>query len=270
MEYMYERRGEARLPSHRGRGRGGRGRGSTRDRSPGQLRDMNCVRRRLDGRLEDLGSTFGSISEVMKREMETVVGNTPRDIQGPMKEGMRVMVKAVEEAMEKIVERDRREVGELKERERKRQLLLEKLEEKVMVLEKKAEVGSAQLEDRMKYLEERLDGGMEKVKVIREQVELVKGDMEMVSEVTQGIKVGESVKEMEEKVRGVSCTLKVVNMDLGQETGNKALIVRRVLEKVRRGVRHEEAGQLNRVLRRTRVVLLGNRTEGRKVGEMAI
>ena len=83
MEYMQEREWEARLPNHRGRGRGGRGRGSMRDRSPGQLRDMRSVRRRLDG--ADLGAIFGSISEVMKREMETLVGNTPRDIQGTMK-----------------------------------------------------------------------------------------------------------------------------------------------------------------------------------------
>ena len=206
-----------------------------RDRSPGQLREIRGVRRRLEG--AGLGPIFGSIIEVMKREMETVVGNTPRDIQATMKEGMSLMVKAVEEAMEKITERDRREGGEMKERERKIQEHLEKLEEKVMVLERKEEVSSTQLEDRVKLMEEKLEGGMEKVKVIVEQVEEVKGEVEMVSGIALEIKVGESVKEMEEKVRVASCTLKIVNMDLGQETGNKALMVRKVLEEVRRRVR---------------------------------
>jgi uncharacterized protein YoxC len=158
----------------------------------------------------------------------------------------------------------------MKERERKMQEHLEKLEEKVMVLEKKAEEGTPKLEDRVKRLEEKLEGGMEKLNVIQEQVEVVKGNVDLVSGVALGIKVGQSVKEMEEKVRKASCALKVVNMDLGQDTGNKALIVRKVLWEVRRRVRQEEAGHVDRVLRRTRVVVLGRRTEGRKVGERTI
>jgi hypothetical protein len=187
-----------------------------------------------------------------------------------MKEGMGVLVKAVEDVMEKIIEKDGRERGERNERERKIQEQVEKLEEKIMVLEKKAELGSTELEDRVKLLEEKLEGGMEKVKGVAEQVEEVKGDVELVSGIALGIKVEKSVKEMEVKVREVSCALKVVNMDLGQETGNKALIVRRILGEVRRRVRQEEASQVDRVLRRIRVVILGRRTEGRKVGERTI
>ena len=252
------------MASHRGRGRGGRGRGSTRDKSPGQLREMRDVRRRLDG--ADMGAIFGSISEVMRREMETVVGNAPRDIQATMKAGLCVVIKSVEEAMWNITERDRREGGEMKERDRRMQEQIGKLEEKVLKLEKEAEVGSTQIGERVKLLEE----GMEKEKGIGEQMEEVKEHVELVSGFTLGFKVAESVKQMEEKVREASWALKVVNMDLDLETENKRLIVRKVLGEVRRKVRQEDAGQVDRVLRRTRVVVLGRKTEGRKVGDRTI
>jgi len=253
---------------HRGRGIGEKGRGTNRDRSPEQLREIRGVRRRLAG--DDLGSIFGSLSEVMKREMETVVGNAPRDIQATMKAGMNIMVKAVEEAMGKITERNWREGEQMKERERRLQEQMGKLEEKVLVLEKEAEVCSTQLEEKVKRVEEKLIEGMEKVRGIEEKMEEVEGHVELVSDVTLGLKVAESVKQMEEKVREASLALKVVNMDLGLETENKAIIVRKVLGEVRRKVRQEDAGQVDRVLRRTRVVVLGKRTEGRKVGERTI
>ena len=101
MASIEERDQEAFTVNHRGRGRGGgRGRGVMRDRSPGQMREIRATRRRLDD--IDLGEIFGSISNVMKREMETVVCISPRPIQATMKEGMSVMVKAVEEAMNRI------------------------------------------------------------------------------------------------------------------------------------------------------------------------
>ena len=256
--------------NHRGRGRGGKEKESMQIRSPGQLSEIEGIRKRLDGEEEDLGTILGTINNVMKREMESVVGNTPMDMQAVMKEGMMIMNKAVQGIMEKITERDKREEEKRKEREGKLQEQIEKLEGKIKVLEEKVYVGSSVLEDSVKLMEEKLEGGMTKLNGIEEQVEDVKGGVEKLSEVALGIKVGESVREMEEKVKETRCALKLVNMDIGQETGNKALIVRKILEEVRRKVRQEEAGQVNRVLRRTRVVILGKGTEGRKVGERKI
>ncbi len=279
MERIQERETEGRILNQRGRGRGGRGRGTTRDRSPGQQREIRGIQRRLDG--GDLGSIFGSISKVMNREMEAVVGNTPRDIKAAMKEGMSLVVKAVEDAMIMIAEKVGREGEERKERERMMQEQLDKLEEKVMGLEKKAEVGQVQIENRVKLseekaeagrtqienrvkrLEERQGGGQEKVKNIEEQMGLVKEKVRSVTEMALRIQVSESVKDMEERVSEARCGVKVVNMDLGQVTDNKALIVRKVLEEVRKRVKQEEAGQVNSVLRRTRVVLLAG---GQRVG----
>ena len=288
MDSLWARERVGRPAIHRGRGRGGRGKGPMRDRSPGQLREVSRIRRKLDGEGDDLGTNLGSIRTVIKKGMEVVVGNVPREMQAGMKKEIGVMVKTVEEVMDKISEKDRRERMERKEMERMMEEKLVQLEGKLRALEEKAEVSSTKLENRVKLLEEKLEGGMEKVKGIEELVEGVKGDVvgiskgvgeqieevkehvELVSGFTLNLKIAESVKQMEEKVKEAGRALKVVNMDIGLETENKALIVRKVLWEVRRKVRQEDAGQVDRVLRRTRVVVLGRRTEGRKVGERTI
>ena len=84
-----------------GRGRG-RGEGAVVGRSPGQLQGIRSARRRLNE--EDLGDIFNNISSVMRKEIESVVGNTPKDFQEGMKDGMEVMAKAVEELMNRITE----------------------------------------------------------------------------------------------------------------------------------------------------------------------
>jgi len=60
------------------------------------------------------------------------------------------------------------------------------------------------------------------------------------------------------------------NLNIGQETDDKVLIVRKALGEVRKAAKRGEEGQLDRVLRRTRVKVLGKRTEGRGVGGVTI
>ena len=67
----------------------------------------------------DLGNIFGSISMVMRREMDAVVGKAPRLMQESMKEGMDVLVRAVEETMSRISEREQGEGRETNEKERR-------------------------------------------------------------------------------------------------------------------------------------------------------
>jgi hypothetical protein len=256
--------GEGNVVSHRVE----KGKGAIRDRSPGQVREIRGIRRRLDE--FDLGEIFSSISEVMRSEMDSVVGKAPRAIQSTMKEGMGVLVKAVEETMCRISEKGVQEERERKEKDRRTEERMEKLEANLLEMGKKSRVGLSQMEDRVKDLEKRLEGGLEKAKEIEDQVGSVREDVEMVSSLTLGIKVGESVKEMEGKLREAMCALKVVNMDIGQETSNKAFIVRKVLGEVRRQARVEKAEQVDRVLRRTRVIVLGRKTESRKMGDRTL
>jgi len=56
---------------------------------------------------------------VMRREMDAVVGKAPRLMQESMKEGMDVLVRAVEETINRISEREKSEERETKEKERR-------------------------------------------------------------------------------------------------------------------------------------------------------
>jgi len=275
----------------------GRGEGPVVGRSPCQLQGIRSARRRLHE--EDLGDIFNNISIVMRKEIESVVGNTPKELQEGMKIGMEVMAKAVEEVMSRIAEKDRRECMERKEKERRAEENMARIEEKVQRMEKrteeilaKAEKGVQELEkktemglSKVNEMEARLDRNVEEVqgkvmevegKAVEDKVEMedrvksVSDVVDMVVELAVKSRVRESVKEMEGMVRTAMCGVKVCNINVGQDTEDKALIVRRVLGEVRKAVRCEEKGQLEQVLRRTRVVLLGRRTEGRREGGQTI
>jgi len=71
----------------------------------------------------------------------------------------------------------------------------------------------------------------------------------------------DSIQEMEGKVREAMRGVKVANINIGQDTEDKAAIVRKALAEVRRYARREDAGQLDWILKRTRVVVLGRRTQ---------
>jgi len=81
--------------------------GQRGDRSRQQEQDVRGIRRSLEE--TDFGNIFVSISQVMRSEMEAVVGRAPRVMKEPMKEGMDVLVRAVEETMLRISEREKRE-----------------------------------------------------------------------------------------------------------------------------------------------------------------
>jgi len=280
------------------------GKGQRVDRSPKQEQDVRGIRRSVEE--TDLGNIFGSISKVMRREMEAVVGRTPRLMQEPMKEGMDVLVRAVEETMQSISEREKEEGRERREKERRREDHLDRIEERlqrlesmsvavVAEIEKKAEVGLAEVKDKIKEVEGRIVGAVQvesRVKELEEKAaeekaaeekaaeEKAAEEMEKVEEKEQPgaavegmlmdqigkMRMKESVKEMEGKVRAAMCGVKVGNFNIGLVTEDKALIVRKVLGEVKKAVRNEEAGKLDSVLKGTRVVVLGKRTEERREG----
>jgi len=134
---------------------------------------------------------------------------------------------------------------------------------------------------KMKEVEERLNGELEKVQekvqdmeeraqeekvVIEEKVKSVTANVDMALDEAVRCRLKESVVDMEGKMRVAMCGVKVGNLNIGQETDNKALIVRKVLGEVRKAAKREEAGKLDKVLRRTRVVVLGKRTQVRMEG----
>jgi len=266
-------------------------------RSPCQLQGIRSVRRKLNE--EELGDIFNNISSVMRNEIESVVGNTPKEMQKVMKDGLEVMAKTVEEVMNRIVVKDRRECSERNAKEKRADECLARIEEKVQRMEKRAEVALARAEKgvqelekkaevdmaKVKEMEERIEERLEKVQgkvtdveekakedkgTLEDKVKSVSDVVDMVVDTAFKSSVRESMKEMEGKVRTAMCGVKVGNFNIGQETDDKAFIVRKVLGEVRKAACREEEGQLEKVLRRTRVVVLGNRTEGRREGEQTI
>ena len=271
----------------------GRGDGAVLGRSPGQVLGIRSVRRRLNE--DDLGDIFSNISSVMRKEIGSVVGNTPKEMQQVMKNGMEVVAKAVEEVMSMVNEKDRRDCSERKEKEKRMEEYMARMEEKFQSMEKRAEVALAKAEKGVQELEKKAEAGLSKVKEVEdrldERVEKVQGkvkDLEekameervkmedkvksvsevvdMVADTAVRSNVRELVKDMEGKVRAAMCGVKVSNINIGQVTENKALIVRKALDEVRKAAKREEEDQLDKVLRRTRVVVLGKRTEGRREG----
>jgi len=77
-------------------------------------------------------------------------------------------------------------------------------------------------------------------------------------------RIKESVKEMEVKVAESQRAVKLLNVDIGRETGDRREIVRKTIDILRSGVRMEDVGWLDRVMKRTRIVLLGKGTVRRE------
>jgi hypothetical protein len=212
-----------------------------------------------------------------------------------MKDGLEVMVRAVEEMMTRITELERKDCSERKMKERRAEECMTRIEEKVQKMEERAEMALAKAEkgvqelekkaevgwSKVKELEERINGGLvkveekvkdmeEKAKVEKEKIEdkvqSVSEDVDTALEEALRCRMKESVQDMEGKGRAAMCGVKVGNLNIGQVTDNKALIVRKVLGEVRKAAKREEAGQLDKILRRTRVVVLGKKTEVRQDG----
>jgi DNA repair exonuclease SbcCD ATPase subunit len=177
----------------------------------------------------------------------------------------------------------------MKEKERRREDHLARIEERlqrlekrseagVAEMEKKAEVGLTEVKDKIKEVERRIEGAVQVESRVKELEDKVAEEKEKVEDKEQPgaavvdlvinqigkMRMKDSVKEMEGKVREAMCGVKVGNFNIGKETDDKVVIVRKVLEEVRKAGNKEEAGKLDRVLKRTRVVVLGKRTVKKK------
>ncbi|MFN9944228.1 MAG: hypothetical protein ACK56I_32635, partial [bacterium] len=111
--------------------------------------------------------------------------------------------------------------------------------------------------------QERSSRAFEEVEV-NERIEKVKEEVKSLSRVAEHWKEEESIKkikqseaEMENKVRCSNCQLKLLDLDFGYATDDKKEMVRQVVSMLRNDVAPSEKSRLDRILRRTRIVLLG-------------
>jgi hypothetical protein len=73
-------------------------------------------------------------------------------------------------------------------------------------------------------------------------------------------RVKASEKKMEDKVKAASCSLKILDMDFGEITEDRTRMVRTVITRMKEDVFPEDRTGYERIMRRTRIVILGKRT----------
>lgn len=169
----------------------------------------------------DLGEAFSAIDEGLRKKMEEVTSKAPEEVRGHLKEALAAVAEAVSGMMNSISDGVRQE-----------RLDRETLEDRT--------------EDKLRKLEEE----------VKEQGVI----LDSLTEVRIKSRVKESVKEMESKVSEAECAVKILDIDIGRETGDKREIVRKTIDQLRSYVREDSVSWLDRILKRTRIIILGRGT----------
>jgi len=163
----------------------------------------------------------------------------------------------VEDNVKKVRTEMCMENGERRSVELVMQERIDEVEEKVQ--EVKDEVGKEKCvrRDAEKMTQDRLAD-------VEDMVQEIRAEVGKLTVLRNKARLEESVKEMEKKVKSAECKVKVGNVNIGLETDCKATIVKRVLGEVRNKAKMEDLAELNRVLKRTRLVVLSRKSERRQ------
>jgi hypothetical protein len=205
------------------------------ERSPGQGVER-VARRRVDE--FEIGERFGKISDKMREEVEKIIqglegireGNV-EGLKNLVRDGLKVMVEAVEGTMNEVgdaVASDRKEREEIKKETGER---LRKMEE----MAKNTEIKVNQ--DRKMREEER---------------------------------TRRSERDLEDKIRLANKQIKLLDINFGKETNNRKEIIDRTLEYMREDVVLGERKRYDILIRRTRIIILGRETVKRTRGKDTI
>jgi len=173
----------------------------------------------------DMGEVFHKIDEVMRLRVEEVIQKSPIEVRDCLREGLGVLTKSVEEVMSTISDGIKQERIDREVTEYRMEARVEKLEAKVKELDNATD---SLTNNRIK------------------------------------LRVRDSIRETEQKVREAQRALKLLDMDIGKETSDKREIVRVTMENMRNQVREQDTRWCNVVLRRTRVIILGKGTVRRE------
>jgi len=148
-------------------------------------------------------------------------------------------------------------------------------------IEKRRQVRQAELEDKVQDVRTEVDKecsgrrdsekrSKEKLAEVEDNIQELRSEVEKLKEIRNKIRIKESVKETEDKVKMAMCKVKVANFNIRRQTDSKATVVREVLGEVRMRTKAEEIGCVNKILKRTRVVVLGKGTEKRQDRERTV
>jgi hypothetical protein len=128
--------------------------------------------------------------------------------------------------------------------------------DKVALERTKREAGEMNVEDKIGKLEEEVKG-----------IKNVNSDV--VKETIKD-KIRASEKDMETKVRNAMCNLKIQDFDFRAEMHDRMTMVRKVARELREDVHPDNRRQFNNIMRRTRIQILGRKTEARKLRDRTI
>jgi hypothetical protein len=169
----------------------------------------------------EMGEVFDKIIAKMNVGIEDVVSAAPDGFRKDLRAGLEVLVEGIKGVMNGISD------GIAGER-----------------LAREAE--EIRTEDKMEKM-------MEEIKVIKRTSGNIAEDR-----IEQRVK--DSEKEMEDKVRSAGCGLKIMDFDFEEQTEDRARMVRKVLRTLKEDTFPEDRIGYERIMRRTRVVILGRRT----------
>jgi len=110
---------------------------------------------------------------------------------------------------------------------------------------------------------ERLDRIEERLKDSEDRLEGMRQDRER-------RRKKESVREMEDKIRHSNRQTKVLDMDMGGRLRDRREIVDKVLRNIKEGAKVADRMEIDKVLKNTRVIVLGKETETRTVNQKTI
>jgi hypothetical protein len=179
----------------------------------------------------DLGKAFEEISTKLSEGAKTLIDRAPESYKKELSAGLDLLLGGMRDIMSSV-------------------------SDKVSLERVKREAGEMDVEDKIGKLAEEVKG----IKNVNTDV---------VKETIKD-KIRASEKEMEAKVRGAMCNLKIQDFDFGCDMQDRMSMVKRVARDLREDIHPDNRRQFDRILKRTRIQILGRKTEARKVRDRTI
>jgi hypothetical protein len=173
----------------------------------------------------DLGEIFDEVNKYWEQGARDLIEKVPEGYRQELKSGMEIFLEGMKKVMDGV-------------------------SDKVTMERRKREAGEMNVDDKLGKLED-------KIKDIQR-----KSDNVMTDNIQDKVKA--SAKEMEGKLKGAMKTLKLTDVDFGEVTQDRAKMVRTVTNRLRNDIHPEDRQHFDRILRRTRIQILGRGTEQRR------
>jgi hypothetical protein len=172
-----------------------------------------------------LGDIFSRIEDKAEADMASFIKHLPEEVREPVRQGMSILLEGIKSVMSGVSDA----------------------------------VASEGYERRLSDTEM-----VSQIEELRQEVKEVKRAADNWAGEESLAKVKASEKEMERKVSAACSHLKYLDIDIGYATDDKKDMVRQVVNVLRGDTFPDDRNRFDRTMRKTRIVLLGKKTEVRK------